>query len=83
MVLYGNDGNILSTPQGFDVAQRGCFRLILVTHDESTFFAEDRRKNYWNAPGQKAVPERKREGESLMVSDFLTTDWGRLRDGDE
>jgi hypothetical protein len=83
MVLYDGDGNVLSEPQGFEVAQGARFRLIPVTHDELTFYAEDRRKNYWHAPGQKSVPERKGDGESLMVWDFLTSEWGRLKDDEE
>ena len=55
-MLY-DDGNAVLTPKGFDVAQGAQFRLIPVTHDESTFYAEDRRKNYWHPPGQKPVPE--------------------------
>jgi hypothetical protein len=82
MVLYDNDGNILSTPTGFPVPG-GRFHLILVTHDESTFYAHDRRKIKWVHSSQNAVPERKGEGASLMVSDFLTTEWGRLKDDEE
>ena len=44
MVLYDGDGNVVSTPKGF-VAQGAQFRLIPVTHDELTFYAENRRKN--------------------------------------
>ena len=83
MVLFGNDGNIVSVPDGFPVEQVGRFRLILLTHDESTFFAEDRRKNAWHAPSSKPTPEGKHEGESLMVSDFLSPEWGPLRDDEE
>ena len=72
MLLYDGDGNVVSTPKGFNITQGAQFRLIPVTHDESTFYAEDQRKNYWHPPGQKPVPERKGEGESLMVSEFLT-----------
>lgn len=82
MVLFDNDGNVLLTPQGFDVPQGARFRLIAVTHDKSTFYAEDRQKNYWHPPNQKPVPERKGEGESLMISDFLTVEWGQLTDDD-
>jgi hypothetical protein len=38
MVTYNNDGNINFTPTGFPVPQGSCFQLILVTHDELTFF---------------------------------------------
>ncbi|KAJ7181877.1 hypothetical protein C8R46DRAFT_822276, partial [Mycena filopes] len=52
--------------------------LIVVTHDESTFFARDRRQTFYQHSSMKPTPERKGEGESLMVSDFLTQEWGRL-----
>jgi hypothetical protein len=52
-------------------------RLILVTHDESTFFQNDMRTNHWGHQGI-SVPKAKGEGQSLMVSDFLTAEWGPL-----
>lgn len=81
--IYDNDGNVLSTPVGFPVHQVGRFRLILVTHDESTFYENDRRKTKWTHKSEKATTEKKGEGQSLMVSDFLTVEWGRLKDGNE
>jgi hypothetical protein len=83
MVHFDNDGNEQPITQGFNIEQCGWFCLILVTHDESTFFAEDRHKNTWHAPGVTPTPEQKREGESLMVSDFLTSEWGPLHDDEE
>jgi len=83
MVIFDNDGNISSTPTGFPVPQGPCFRLILVTHDESTFYANDRRKTQWIPSSHTAVPEPKGEGASLMVSDFLTIEWGRLQHENE
>ena len=82
-VIYGNDGKIDSTPTGFPVPQGVRFRLILVTHDESTFYENDRRKMLWVNDKTKAVAEKKGEGQSIMVSEFLTSEWGRLKDGDE
>jgi hypothetical protein len=79
-IIYDNDGNIHSTPTGFPVPQRA-FRLILVTHDESTFYENDRRKLQWVSEKTKAVAEKKGEGQSLMASDLLTSD--RLKDGEE
>jgi hypothetical protein len=61
----------------------GRFRLILVTHDESTFYQNDSRKTHWIADTNKATPLPKGDGQSIMVSDFLTAEWGRLCDGDE
>ena len=82
-VIYGNDGNVLSTPTGFPVPQGLRFQLILVTHNESTFYENDRRKTQWISDNAKAVTEKKGEGQSIMVSDLLTSEWGRLTDGDE
>jgi len=83
MVLYGDDGKVLKTPNGFPVPQGVRFRLILVTHDESTFYENDRRKVLWQHTTHAPAPERKGEGESLMISDFLTPEWGRLKDDEE
>jgi hypothetical protein len=81
---WDNDGTELPRPNGFPVpGALGRFRLILVTHDESTFFQNDERNTGWNHATRKAKPKAKGNGQSLMVSDFLTPDWGRLRDGDE
>ena len=81
MVTYDNDSNASELPPGFEVPQTGRFWLILVTHDESTFYAHDRRKFFWSHKSDPNAPERK--GPSLMISDMLTSEWGRLRDGDE
>ena len=83
MVTYDNDGGILTTPTGFPVPQGPRFRLILVTHDESTFYANDRRKSEWIHASQKAVPQPKGDGASIMISDFLTSEWGWLRDNED
>ncbi|KAF8225733.1 hypothetical protein L208DRAFT_413992 [Tricholoma matsutake] len=60
----------------------GRFRLIPVTHDESTFYANNERKTRWIHESQKAAPERKGEGTLIMISDFLTSEWGRLTSAD-
>jgi len=83
MVVYGDDGKILKTPKGFPVPQGVRFRLILITHDESTFYENDRRKTLWQHTTHAPTPERKGEGESLMISDFLTPEWGWLKDDEE
>ena len=82
-VIYDNNGNVLSTPTGFPVPQGIQFCLILVTHDESTFYENDRRKTLWINNNTKAVAEKKGEGQSIMASEFLTSEWGRLKNGDE
>ena len=81
-VIYDNDGRELSRPKGFAVPGI-CFKLVLVTHDESTFYENDRRKTKWVHISEKAVAERKGEGQSIMISDFLTVEWGWLKDGDK
>ncbi|KAF8967157.1 hypothetical protein BDZ97DRAFT_1615838, partial [Flammula alnicola] len=80
---FDNDGNQTNQLVGFPVAQIGRFRIILVTHDESTFYANDRRKIKWIHPSQTAVAEPKGEGQSVMASEFCVPEWGRLCDGEE
>jgi len=80
---FDNDGNQINQLVGFPVAQIGRFRIILVTHDESTFYANDRRKTKWIHTSQTAVAEAKGEGQSIMASEFCVPEWGRLCDGDE
>jgi hypothetical protein len=82
MVIHDYSGNVIREPTYFAVPQGLRFRLIVVTHDESTFYARDRRKAYWQNTKAVPKPERKGEGESLMVSEFLTSEWGRLIDQD-
>ena len=52
--------------------------LVLITHDESIFFQNDERKTCWGHQDSAPAPKPKGEGQSLMVSDFLTAEWGRL-----
>ena len=82
-IIYDNDGNVVSRPTGFPVAQGVQFRLILVTHDESTFYENDCCKTLWINNNTKAVAEKKGEGQLIMVSKFLTSEWGQLKEGDE
>jgi len=59
--------------------------VVLITHDESTFYANDRRKTRWVHESEKATPNPKGEGVSIMVSDFCSPDlgWLRSKDGKE
>ena len=82
-IIYNNNGNVVSTPTGFPVPQGMRLQLILVTHDESTFYENDCRKTMWMNNSTKAVTEKKGEGQSIMVSELLTSEWGRLIDRDE
>lgn len=83
MVIYDNNGNVERIPQGFPIPGGRPFRLICNTQDESTFYAHDRRKTKWTHVSEHAKPVCKGEGSSLMVSDFLTIEWGRLQHGDQ
>ncbi|KII89329.1 hypothetical protein PLICRDRAFT_110047 [Plicaturopsis crispa FD-325 SS-3] len=50
--------------------------------DESTFYANDRRTTRWVHKDENAVPRAKGEGASLMVSDFVSADYGWLTSPD-
>ncbi|KAH8993203.1 hypothetical protein EDB92DRAFT_1796554 [Lactarius akahatsu] len=79
--LWDNNDDLLPLPNGFPVPKaHGHFCLILVTHDESTFFQNDLQKTCQEHKGNKPTPQPKGNGQSLMVSDFLTADWGHLCD---
>ena len=53
-------------------------RHILVTHDESVFYANDGKKTFWGPMGHQPF-RKKGTGLSLHVSDFLTEVDGRLK----
>jgi hypothetical protein len=80
---WDDAGQELPRPNGFPVPDGLPFRLILITHDESTFYQNDLRKIMWVQTTSRPTPQPKGDGQSLMVSDFLTSEWGRLRDGNE
>jgi hypothetical protein len=56
--------------------------LCVWFHDESTFYANDRRKSKWVHQSTSATPYAKGEGASLMVADFVSADHGWLRSPD-
>jgi hypothetical protein len=55
--------------------------IILVTHDESTFSANDGRRSCWVKEEENPL-RPKGKGRGIMVSEFLT-EIGRLRVSDE
>ena len=75
--LWDTNGNPLQVPPTHLFNPRP---LILVTHDESVFFQNDERTTLWSHQDSRPSPKPKGDGQSLMVSDFLTAEWGRLRD---
>ncbi|KAF8134839.1 hypothetical protein EV363DRAFT_1396310 [Boletus edulis] len=53
-------------------------RVVMWFHDESTFYANDQRKQRWVHKSKGALPQPKREGASLMVAHFVSADYGWL-----
>ena len=51
---------------------------VLWFHNQSIFYQNDRRKFRWVHTAEKPVPLPKGEGLSLMVSDFISADYGWL-----
>ena len=80
---WDDDGHELSHPHSFPVPDGPPFRLVLIMHNESTFFQNDHRKIMWGEKTSWPAPQPKGEGQSIMTSDFLTSEWGHLRDGNE
>ncbi len=74
---WDNNGNPLPLPTGFPVPGSH-FHLILITHNESTFFQNDEKKTHWAPSSTSTTPKPKGNGQSIMVLDFLTIKWGRL-----
>ncbi|KAJ7234033.1 hypothetical protein B0H12DRAFT_1239178 [Mycena haematopus] len=56
--------------------------IVVWFHDESTFYAHDRRLTRWVHHTEKPEPRKKGEGASLMVSDFVSADYGWLQSKD-
>jgi hypothetical protein len=80
---WDNNGHELPRPNGFPVPDGLPFRLVLITHDESTFFQNDHRKIAWAPDISRPTPQPKGNGQTIMISDFLMSEWGHLRDGNQ
>ena len=76
MLAWNSDGSVANP--GLSPSHQ----LILLTHDESTFYANDRCKTQWMHCTETAQPKRKGEGASIMVSDFCSLDIGWLKSSD-
>jgi len=74
--IYATDGNECQVPP---MTTR---RVVIWNHDESTYYANDRRKIRWVHKSETAVPYAKGEGASLMVADMISPDYGWLRSPD-
>ena len=67
---------------GWNIPPEVTRALVIWHHDESTFFANDRRHNCWVPPGTTAKPYAKGEGASLMIAHFVSADYGWLQSPD-
>ncbi|QRV73726.1 DDE family endonuclease [Ceratobasidium sp. AG-Ba] len=76
-VLYGADGNPLSERQL--TLLEGEKQVIVWFHDESIFYANDRRHVRWVYVGEHAIPFKKGEGRSIMIADSMCAEFGWLR----
>ena len=78
LVEFDSSGNILNKtyPEGCEVGGEQRRPMILITHDESTFSANDAKRQAWLQEGDTFL-RPKGKGQGIMVSDFLLP-WGRL-----
>ena len=72
---WGRDGKEEDSPENGH-------HTVFLFHDESTFYAHDRKKKHWVHNSEKANPYAKGEGHSLMVADFVSADYGWLQSPD-
>lgn len=72
MRKYDKDGNE-------EQADRPGRRTVLWSHNESIYYAHDRRKLRWVHESKTAVPMQKGDGVLLMVADWVSADYGPLR----
>ncbi|KIJ33104.1 hypothetical protein M422DRAFT_183619, partial [Sphaerobolus stellatus SS14] len=56
--------------------------FVLLTHDESTYYAFVHQETRWIHKSEKPTLAKKEEGSSIMVSDFCSPDLGWLRSKD-
>ncbi|KAL1743021.1 hypothetical protein HDZ31DRAFT_1100, partial [Schizophyllum fasciatum] len=56
-------------------------RIVIWFHDESIFYAHDRRRKRWLHKDAPARPYQKGDGASFMVADYISADFGWLKGG--
>jgi len=76
------DRDTLNDPSVLEGDEEIGRQLVVWFHDESTFYANDCRKQCWVHMSEGVVPQPKGEGASLMVADFVSADYGWLRSPD-
>jgi hypothetical protein len=67
---------------GWDLPHGITQAIVIWVHDESIFYAHDRRQTGWYHKDATPKPYTKGEGVSLMVADFVSADYGWLRSPD-
>jgi hypothetical protein len=82
MAEYTNQMRTWTTEHGWDLPPSVTCATIVWFHDESTFYAHDRRQSAWYHKTTTPVPYAKGEGVSIMVADFVSADYGWLRSPD-
>lgn len=76
---FDEEGKLI--PRQFPIAP-GTKEVMFHHHDESTFFANDRRKLRWIHSTESPKPYAKGDGQSVMVADFVSSAIGWLRSPD-
>lgn len=78
LVEFTSDGKIKQKeyPAGCEVGGSQCRPVIIITHDESIFSANDGKHKAW-VPENGIILRPKGKGKGIMVSDFLLP-WSRL-----
>ena len=59
-----------------------CLHLVIWNHDESTYHANDQRKIRWVNKSKMAVPYTKGEGQSVMIAELISPNYGFLKSPD-
>lgn len=65
-----------------DTITRAGKNIVVWFHDESIFYAHDRRTSQWVSEDASPSPYAKGEGVSLMAADFVSADYGWLHSKD-
>ncbi len=74
MVKYEGD-NMERIPPVLEPNEK---EIILITHDECIFYSNDGKRGVWAKSGELLL-RKKGNGHSIMVSEFLTEECGRLK----
>ena len=75
METYSGDHEEIVTGPSLHPGEK---QIVMVTHDESTFYANDARQQIWLVQGE-TVLQKKTPGQSIMVSEFQCPCHGTMR----